>query len=184
MSRNLLILLVILALACYGATILYLGPAPPPDNLPKPEANYIEPMGLSVISFGKEISVPNKTALIEKIEQLAEDIYPNWVAIGYIDPIPYQRAGIAATVTYPASIELTWIVGEYINDTWVEKIHPIQVKEITAVIPAKPDSTSRPWVIVYPDQEHDFQFTLQMSVEPAEELRELIGLSPVETKPY
>ena len=184
MSRNLLILLVVLILACYGATILYLGPAPPSEPL-KPEVNITEPVGLSVVSLGEEIPVPNETVLIERIEQLAEENYPNWVAGGYVDPIPYRQEGIVITATYPSSLELRWIVPEYgdIPDTPVEKIHPIRVKEITVVIPENTGSERRPWILVYPDQERNFQFTLQLSSGQADELRELIGQTPARITP-
>lgn len=73
MSRNALVIILILVLIGYGATILYIGPAPPPDNPSKPEAKYTVPMWLSIRSLGEEISVPNETALIEKLEQFAEE---------------------------------------------------------------------------------------------------------------
>lgn len=45
MSRNALVIILILVLIGYGATILYIGPAPPPDNPSKPEAKYTVPWG-------------------------------------------------------------------------------------------------------------------------------------------
>lgn len=120
MSRNFLILVVILVFACYGASLLYFGPAQQPEQL-NPEQDFAKEPILSLSFISEEIHAQNKTVLIEKIEQLAEDNYSNLVAIGYVDPLPYLREGTVVTVTYPASIELIWIAEEYIHDTRVEK---------------------------------------------------------------
>ena len=169
MSRNLLILLVVLILACYGATILYLGPAPPSEPL-KPEVNITEPVGLSVVSLGEEISVPNETVLIKKLEQFAEEDPMCYVAtwIGYQK---YRDTGTVITMKYQTPVNITWVIT---IEGLAPETHHIPVRQITAALSHDRESYSDDWLLVYSDT--DYQYPLEIPREQADELLNLLGI--------
>ena len=175
MSRNALIIIVILVLIGYGATILSTGLASPP--VLKPEVKYTEPMGLSVRSLGEEISVPNETALIEKLEQFAEEDPMCYVAT-WVNFQKYRDTGALITMKYQTPVNLTWVLDWNIEGMNTE-IHHINVRQITAALSYDRESYPDDWLIVYSDA--DYQYPLEIPREQADELLELIGKKPVKT---
>ncbi|MCZ0859693.1 hypothetical protein O0S10_00450 [Methanocorpusculum sp. MG] len=173
MSRNTLIIILILVLIGYGATILYIGPAPPP--VLKPEAKYTEPMGLSIRSLGEEISVPNETALIEKLEQFAEEDYQYFVATS-VNYQKYWDTGAVITMKYQTPVNITWVIT---IEGLSPEIHHINVKQITAALSHDRESYSANWLLVYPDQKTPFQYPLEIPREQANELLDMIGVNPI-----
>ena len=169
MSRNTLLIIVILVLIGYGATILYIGPASPP--VLKPEAKYTEPMGLSIRSLGEEISVPNETALIEKLEQFAEEDPMCYVAT-WVHYQEYWDTGTAITMKYQTPVNLTWVLDWDIEGMSTET-HHINVKQITAALSHDRDSYPDDWLLVYSDTES--QYPLEIPREQANQLLHKIG---------
>ena len=173
MSRNAIIITLIIVFIGYGATILYLGPEPLSEPL-KPEVNITEPMGLSVISLGEEISVPNETTLIKKLEQFAEENYPNWVATLSIGYQEYRDRGTVITMKYQTPINLTWVwaIGGISPDQI--SVHQISVQKISAALSHDHQSLHDDWVIVY--AVNGDRFPLEIPREQADELLNLLGI--------
>ncbi|MDE2444065.1 MAG: hypothetical protein O0X49_06740 [Methanocorpusculum sp.] len=140
---------------------------------------FTEVDGLSIISHGIHVIPPNETALIEKMEQYAEeDGFRNFVGSDGANVADCKREGVVITMRYTTPHLLNW------TEQDGSKIQ-IFAERITVTIPDQPDSGRKMsyYIIVDKPEKRLGMVTLQMPREQANELLKLAGLNPIEKKP-
>ena len=156
---------IILTILCFAAALLGLSYA----------CVFTEVNGLSVISHGIHILPENETALLEKLEQYAEeDGFRNFVGIGgRVNIVDCKREGVVITMRYTTPKPMNW------TERDGSKI-PIFAERITATIPDQKDSGRNLAYYLIVDQpgKQPGMATLTMPREQADELLKLAGCSP------
>jgi len=162
MSRSTLTLIIVTIL-CFAAAIFGLSYA----------CVFTEVDGLSVISHGIYVIPKNETALIEKLEQYAEEDYRYFVACDGVNIADCKREGVVITMKYTTPQPLTW------TDIAVGTQEQVFAERITVTIPDQPDSSREIsyYVIVDKPGKQPGMITLQMPRDQANELLELAGFS-------
>ena len=166
---------IILTVLCFAAALLGLSYA----------CVFAEVDGLSVISHGIHILPENEAALIEKLEQIAEENYHYWMGTDQMGVIENKISGTVITMTYRQPINLTWTDNPGREGIPPRSIHAV-VDTIIAVIPDDPKRDFR--LIVHrpspePGQHNPDRYIFVMPHEMADELRELIGQTPARITP-
>lgn len=168
MSRSTLTAIIVTTL-CFAAALFGLSYA----------CVFTELDGLSVISHGMYVAPPNETALMEKMEQYAEeDGFRNFVGSDGVNIADCKREGVVITMRYTTPHLLIW------TEQDGSKI-PVFAERITVTIPDQPDSGRKisSYIIVDKPEKRLGMVTLQMPRKQANELLKLAGLNPIEKKP-
>ncbi len=134
---------------------------------------FTEVDGLSVISHGIYVIPENETALMEKMEQYAEEDYRYFVACDGVNIADCKREGVVITMTYTTPQPLIW------TDIAVGTQEQVFAERITVTIPDQPDSDRKisSYIIVDKPEKRLGMVTLQMPREQANELLKLAGFS-------
>ncbi|MDE2522900.1 MAG: hypothetical protein O0X93_07065 [Methanocorpusculum sp.] len=139
---------------------------------------YMDVDELSIVSHGIHVSPDNESALIEKMEQLAEESYRYWINTDRTGVNENKLFGTVITIKYREPIGITWIEDLGIAEISPRSI-PVVVDKITAVIPDDPNGDFR--LIVYrpsldPERYNPDRYIFVISREQANELLKLAGL--------
>ncbi|MDE2518674.1 MAG: hypothetical protein O0X93_00965 [Methanocorpusculum sp.] len=121
--------------------------------------------------------VQSETALIEKLEQFAEEDYQYFVATS-VNYQKYWDTGAVITMKYQTPMNLTWVLDWDIEGMNTE-IHHINVKQITAALSHDRKAYPDDWLLVYLDSESHLQYPLEIPREQANELLDMIGVNPI-----
>ncbi len=146
----------------------------PDENTPQltPNSSVQRTPGLLVVSHGEEIIPEKGTAVVAKMEQIAEENYRYSLGISSVNVVDCGKMGTVLTMRYDIPTQITWT-----------NIGNVTAEKIMITIPDNPDWKKRLsyFVVVYSEpisEEYNSDvYVLEMTIEQANELLELAGLS-------